>query len=430
MLFRIFALLLCLPLWAQPFVIQELKTPKGQNYWAHPIEDLDFVSFELILKNCGPLFETPETYGATSLLCNVLSMGGGAYSEQEFGRLLKDIPCDFSIYPSNKHIVISIRVPTKHLDQVFEILKKLLSNADYPEEKLNLAREQALAGLKQLLHNPEIIAREKFDDFFVGTHPLNIPIESIIKSLPTLKTQDIKNRFKSITSNMFVSISGKFTPHSFGALVDKFSILFPDKKESVEIPKVQFSNLGQHGSFFYKVPQSILLFALPSIDIYHKDYTALAVGMELVGGEESLLYKDIREKQGLVYHISAGLSNNPLLPTISGGAACLPEKINDVIKSIRLHFKTAFELLSDKEIIERIQSMIHQFAFARSSTGGITGMLTNAQIVGRTPEWIINRENRLKALTPKHIKDALKTHLKSDDIVFYSLGKGNAKKEA
>ncbi|HCU07127.1 MAG TPA: hypothetical protein DIC42_06095 [Holosporales bacterium] len=412
-------------IFANDFPVTAQTTPNGQTYWAHKIDDLGFVTFIFTFKNTGIASDPLDKLGATAMLCGVLERGGGAYAEEEIAKLLKNIPCDLSISAGGTEVCISVRVPTKDLPIAFSILGNILSVKQMPEEKLALIIKQTIASLEQSLHDPSAIANNYFQEQFIGNHPLNRQVKTLLKALPTIVPLDLTNSLQNIfqKNKLQVTLVGDYDIKKWDILLDGFlENLYPETK-AYKLPKVNFQNLGEHKHSEYDVPQTVMFFAAPCIDAKHDDFLAFSLGIEMIGGPESELFKEVREKRGLVYYIVAGVNGDPDLSMIRGQAGFLPDKTNEVIAIIKNVITDAHSTLSDKKITQYLESAKHSFAFARTNTFQIAGLMKNSQLLGRSINWLSSYPERLSKLKPGDIKKALKEHLHVDHFLFTTVGR-------
>lgn len=410
---------------ANSFLITENTTPKGQVYWAHKINDLGFVTFIFTFKNTGVTSDPLDKLGTVSMLCDVLQRGGGAYEEQEIAKVLKNIPCDLSVLAEDTEVFISVRVPKKDLSQAFTILQKILSKKDISQKKINLLVRQTIAGLEQSLHDPSAIARQLFYKQFIGDHPLNSQTKKLLTTLPALTHKDLTRALQNVFQkrNLQVTLVGDYEPEEWDQLLDTFTDKLYSDTKLTKIPKVQFKNLGQHKHGEYDVPQTVMFFASPSIDTTHDDFLPFALGMEMIGGSESELFKEVREKRGLVYYIGASAIGDINFPVVLGQAGFLPEKTTEVINIIKDVMGKAHTKLSDKKIQEYLTSAKHSFAFARTNTLQIAELMKKTQLLGRSLSWLSSYPERLAQLKPSNIKKALKDHIDVNKLIFTTVGR-------
>lgn len=415
----------CVNIVANNFPITEQITPKGQTYWAHKIDDLEFVTFIFTFKNTGIVSDPLDKLGTTAMLCGVLERGGSAYAEEEIAKLLKNIPCDLSISAGRTEVCISVRVPTKDLPLAFSILRKILSEKQMPEKKLGLIVKQTMASLEQSLHDPSAIANNYFQDQFIGNHPFNRQVKILLKTLPVITPQDLTTALQTIfqKGKLQVTLVGDYDIKKWDILLDDFlESLYPDT-QSPTLPTVKFQHLGEYKHSDYDVPQTVMFFAAPCIDSKHDDFLAFSLGLEMIGGPESELFKEVREKRGLVYYIMAGVNGDPDLPMIFGKAGFLPDKTNEIISIIKTVIGGAHSTLPDKQIKEHLEAAKHSFAFARTNTFQIAGLMKNSQLLGRPINWLSSYLERLSKLKPGDIKKALKEHLNVDHFLFTTVGR-------
>ncbi|HLU77460.1 MAG TPA: pitrilysin family protein [Burkholderiales bacterium] len=146
----------------------------------------------------------------------------------------------------------------------------------------------------------------------------------------------------------------------------------------------------------------------------HADFPALLLGSWLIGGNsDARLARRVREQEGLSYGVGAWLNADALDPSARFNlyAIYAPQNGERVEAAIREELRKAIEQgFEQAEFDDGRQALLHARHVARNADSGLAGRLARYAYVGRTFEWDMQLEQRIAALTPAEVQDALRRH--------------------
>jgi zinc protease len=204
--------------------------------------------------------------------------------------------------------VVSLNLLSKDLDEGLAILREVLTEPAFQENRLNLRRDAILAGLKQRNDSSASIeARERSvllygEDFYVNRWETKASIESLTRAdLAAFHAKWIVPR------NMIVSAAGDFKKAEMTAKLDALLAAWPFKGEAAPpVPKP--AHALPPGTFLVDkdVNQGRVSILLPGLLRTDPDFVAASVMNDVLGGGgfTSRITNRVRSDEGLAY--SAG----------------------------------------------------------------------------------------------------------------------------
>jgi zinc protease len=147
----------------------------------------------------------------------------------------------------------------------------------------------------------------------------------------------------------------------------------------------------------------------------HPDFPALLLGNYLIGGTSSgRLPARVREKEGLSYSTYSMFSAGQLDAAGSFGVASIyaPQNRERVERAIREELERALDKGFDAAEVESAKKgLLEARRVARGQDGALAARLSNYLYLDRTFAWDVDLEQRIAALTPAQVRDALRRHI-------------------
>jgi zinc protease len=172
-----------------------------------------------------------------------------------------------------------------------------------------------------------------------------------------------------------------------------------------------------------------LLFPLRDDD---PDYPALVVGNYIFGAGalSSRLGDRIRQKEGLSYGVSSGLSisSQDKRGGLSITAICNPQNIGRVQKCAQEELDRLLrDGVTEEELENAKQGYLQGQKVARASDIALAGTLTNLRHLGRTMAFEADVEKKIKNLTADQVNAALRKYIDPRKLVIVTAGDFEAK---
>jgi len=289
-----------------PFV---MNLPNGIKLIVQPETISDTVSIYGRVKN-NPKVQMPENKdGVNEALDKLFSYGTKSLDRIAFQKALDDIGANESAGAD-----FSLQVLPEHFERGVQLLADNELSPALPEDDFKIIRQQLVASVAGELQSPDHIAGHALT---IALFPKGDPAtrETIPATVKSLTIDDVKNYYAGAFRPDLTTIVviGKISPENAVAVISKY---FGDWKSSGEKPDTLFPPAPTNSISVTHVPDAsrvqdkITLAETLQITRTNSDYYALQLGNHVLGGGfyATRLYRDLREKNGLVYFVDSSFT--------------------------------------------------------------------------------------------------------------------------
>jgi len=188
-----------------------------------------------------------------------------------------------------------------------DLLQAVLTRPGFDPGVLQVAKNQELVSLKRQGGDAQSVAMRESRIWHFKNHPYGRDPLTGLKTIPAITQEDLNRFLKKyfVPANMTVAIAGDIEKEKIIAGLKKFLKAFPQSKVPGRILNDPVATspvlalINKPGQV-----QSQIIMYLPSKKRTHPDYWKASLLMNIFGGNDSLMYKRLRDDLGLVY--SAG----------------------------------------------------------------------------------------------------------------------------
>ena len=230
--------------------------------------------------------------------------------------------------------ILAQMVNTK-FDATLPLMHEILLTPTFPQEELEQMRSIVLQEIRRRDDEPMSRIFDLVRGSFYRGSALGRPSLGTTESVQQLQRQDLRDFWKARyqPDNVLFSIAGKF---DWEHVVEQLEKLFGSwsgqttpSPEERPVPTASLTLEHQEG----KQEHLSLMFPFPNYT--DPDYYAAQVIGEVLGGTmASRLFVEVREKRGLVYGISAGLTSNKHIGATRIYAGTTPEQGHECLEVI------------------------------------------------------------------------------------------------
>ncbi|MFO1242830.1 MAG: pitrilysin family protein [Rickettsiales bacterium] len=256
----------------------------------------------------GARHEEERENGISHLLEHMAFKGTKTRSAKDIAELFDDIGGQSNAYTSMENTVYYAKVMKENLASAVDILGDILTNSVM--DKQELAREQQVI-LQEIAMQQDTPDDLVFDMFTMAAYPEQALGRSILgtpEKVSSFTADDIFGYMGKhyIPARMVVTAAGNLNHEEFVGYVKE---RFADMKATQQPP---LHNATYKGGEFRKeddLEQLHIVLGCSGVGYNDRDYyVAQLLTTILGGGMSSRLFQEIREKRGLVYHVSSSLS--------------------------------------------------------------------------------------------------------------------------
>jgi zinc protease len=396
--------------------------------------ELPLVSVTVTMRT-GSWLDPIDKVGLASMTGAVMRTGGGGgLSAEQVDAELEQFAGDVSIGIGRQSGSASLDVLSKDVPRGLEILAGLLRRPAFEPARVELAKLQALEGIRRRQDNPGSIVGREFTKVLYGAdHPS--ARESSLESITRITRDDlIKFHRETVHPNgMFVGITGDFKrAEMLAALRHVFGDWQKGRVPELQIPDVSEFSIAQPVVRFVNkdTSQTHLRIGHLSIKEQDPDYVALAIANDILGGSSfrSRLFNDVRTKRGLAYSVGSRLNTGThdqgiWLMRAETKLTSTKEVIERFVANIE---RMRAEPVTDTELAEAKEAYVNSFVFSFASPSAIVSRLVELEYDGLPKDFLQQLRAKVVALTKEEVQAAAKKHLRPDRLKIIAVGSGEA----
>ena len=151
------------------------------------------------------------------------------------------------------------------------------------------------------------------------------------------------------------------------------------------------------------MPQSTIRFGRPALKRDDPDYIASVVAAHVLGGSGSMtsrLFREVREKRGLAYTVFGTFYALEHGAYFYGGTTTKNERARESLDVAAAEIRdVALNGLNDEELEKGKTYLIGSYPLRFDTSAKIASQLVHIQLERRAPEWLVERNRQIAAVT-------------------------------
>ncbi|HWF61110.1 MAG TPA: pitrilysin family protein [Nitrospira sp.] len=360
--------------------------------------------------------------------------GGGGLSSEQVDAELEQFAVDVSIGIGRQSGSASLDVLSKDVNRGLEIFAGLIRTPAFEPARVELAKLQAIEGIRRRQDSPGSIVGREFAKMLYGVaHPS--ARESSLDSVKRITRDDLVTFHRNTIhpNGMILGVTGDFKRDEMIASLRK---VFGDWEKGT-VPELKISDVseaemsGPVVRFVGKdTSQTHLRVGHLSIKENDPHYVALAIANDILGGSSfrSRLFNDVRSKRGLAYSVGSrlhtGMHDQGIwLMRAETKLVSTQEVIERFVANIE---RMRAEPVTDAELAEAKEAYVNSFVFSFSSPSAIVSRLVELEYDGLPKDFLQQLRAKVVKLTKEEVLAAAKKHLRPDCLKIVAVGSGDA----
>jgi len=302
--------------------------PNGLRLIVQPTDVSDTVSVYGRVKN-QPLLQQPAGQdGVSDVLDGLFSYGTTTLDRLAFQKALDDIAAQETAGTN-----FSVQAPAAHFERAVQLLADNELHPALPEQYFRVVQMQTARLQAGQLQSPDYLFQRATTKALV---PAGDPTlrEATPQSIMGVKLADLRGYYDSAFRPDLTTIVviGKVTPTEAKATIEKYFGGWKTEgpKPDTKLPAIPLSRPGPRAVVPDKtsLQDTVTLSETLGVNLTSPDRYALMLGNATLGeGLGSYLFRDLREKTGLVYSIGSWFTLTPTRGTFTVEYGCDPDKV-------------------------------------------------------------------------------------------------------
>jgi zinc protease len=405
-------LLLALALILSPLVaraevtIQQVTSPGGIEAWLVNEPSIPFLALEIRIRG-GSNLDAPGQRGATNLMMALIEEGAADMDARAFQEAREGLAASFSFEAWDDAVAISAQMLTENRDQAVDLLRAALITPRFDQDAIDRVRSQVQSIIAQDAVDPDSIAGDTFFAAAFPGHPYGSDRNGTAESLAALTRDDIlaAHRNALVRDRIYVGAVGDISADELGLLLDRLLGDLPTGGPALpgDFP---YQMPGGLTVVDFATPQSVAFFGQRGIDRDDPDFFAAHILNHILGGGsfESRLMQEVREERGLTYGIGTYLVSRDHSDMILGSVASSNETVAEAIEVIRAEWARMAEAgVTAEELATAKTYITGEYPLRFDGNAAIAEILVGMQMIGLPPDYVLNRNSYIEAVTLEEI---------------------------
>ena len=354
----------------------------GLTLLVEPLAQVHSVAIGVFVRR-GSRHESEHERGLAHFIEHLVFKGTASRSAEQIAMEVDSMGGHMDAFTSKEYAAFHLRVLDTQVERSAAILSDILVNPRF--DKGDLAKEKTviLEEFAMVDDTPDDIVTEMFAAQLWPDHPLGRPILGTRKALKAYAQADVRRFFRKVyvPSNLVLSIAGRITEKRAVELATRLFGSIPKGRANTKNvrPHAHHGLVRKHKDTLSQTHLCLGSLGPSSIDANR--FVGHILGTVLGGSISSRLFQNVREKRGLVYSISAGLSGFVDTGSFSIYAATSKERVDRVLSLIGDEMKRLVDESVPRDELQRAKDNLKGgLMLSLEGSGSRMGALARGEI--------------------------------------------------
>jgi zinc protease len=392
------------------------------------VEDkrLPLTSFRLAFRS-GDANDPPSLPGLSDMMSHLLTEGTATRNSREIAEQVERLGATLTVGSGSDFSTVAASALSLYAEEILELLAEVTLHPSFPQNEIDLARENTKQLLIQQRAQPNFLASERLAQIIFGEHPY-ARVSPTPESLDALTREDLVKFREStfIPNNAVMIIVGDVEPDSIVARIEQ---LLGNWKPG-RVPDLNFPappKRATRAAYLVDRPgsaQSNIVVANHGITRTSPDYFPMLLMHTVLGANaSSRLFMNLREEKGYTYGAYSNLDARRLAGTFRATAevrtpvtgASLHEFFHE-LERIRDEQVSADELRNAKSYLTGV------FPIRIETQDGLIDQLVSIRMYDLPEDYLHTYRERINAISAEDIQRVARKYVRPDEAVLVVVG--------
>ena len=395
------------------------------------VEDhrLPLVSYRLAFR-VGTAFDPPQIPGLTDLLAGLLPEGTESRNSREIAEAVARMGASLSAGANSDYTIVAASALSQFNDQILDLMAEVVLQPSFPENEVELAKQNTKESLRQQRAQPSFLASEMVSRVMFGEHPY-----AIVAPTPESIDRSSRDEFVKFHRRNFVPNNAVFIVVGnvqYKQIVTKLESLFSTWERGAELvtnfpsPPVRTKRtaylVDRRGS-----AQSNIVIANSGIVRTSPDYFPMLLMHTVLGANaSSRLFMNLREDKGYTYGAYTNLDARRTAGTFRATAEVRTPVTGDSLKEFFYELnRVRTDVVSEKEISDAKSYLTGVFPIRLETQEGLTDQLVQIKMLELPVDYLQHYRDRVQAVTVSEIQRVANKYVKPDEAAVIVVGDGS-----
>ncbi len=369
--------------------------------------------------------QTPKgREGVEDVLEDLFSYGTTTLDRLDFQKAVDDIAARISVGTS-----FSLQVLKDHFERGVELIADNLLRPGLPERAFKVVRQETAQLVAGRMSSPRHLSRRAL---LKALYPKGDPTlrQPTPESVAALSLDDVRNFHKEVfrPDLTVIVVIGDVRAEEARAVVEKYfgGWQATGPKPETDLPAVPL-NKGSETAVpdASRVQDAVILAETLGLTRAHPDYYALQVGNHVLSGAfyATRLYRDLREKTGLVYAVESVLEADKTRSSFQVFYACEPPNVSRARQLVEQNLRSMQTTpVSQRELEQAKTLLVCEIPLGESSYDGIGESLLRLALLDLPLDEPSRAAKRYLTISAEEVRAAFGKWIRPQGFVQVTLG--------
>ena len=412
------------------FEYKNLKTNSGIEFWFVEDKSIPIVSVSFSFRG-GSSIDIKDKNGISNLMTSLLDEGTRNLTSKQFKNEMKMNGMKLSFSTQKDKIDGVFQIISAQAKEGFDLFYEALNYPSFNEVDINRVKRQVISSIKIDESDLSSLSSNKFNQHFFKDHVFSNNTKGSEESIKNITRTDLVNFHKRsfVKNNLVIGVAGNINVNKIKKYIELVFGELKDNQQNYSIKQFKALSVGQK-FFEMKTPQSSVLFGHPGLERNNENFFALRIANYILGGGgfQSRLYKNIREKKGLVYSIYSYLLSYENDGVIVGGFQTRNKSVFETIENVKNEWKKLNKRGITKSELDNAKAYFNgSFTRNFTSTLSIARLLQVVQYYELGADYFIKREKIINSLNLEKVNGIISEYFSNEKLFFMIVGEPEKK---
>ena len=355
--------------------------PNGLRIISSERPELETVSIGVWVRT-GAACETTANNGISHFLEHMVFKGSQKRTLEQISDDIENVGGQINAYTAREFTSFYARMLKGDAELALDVIADMLRHPTFPEDELIKEREVVVQEIKQSIDTPDEVVFDNLQELAFKNQGIGSNILGPIDNVRSFTAKDLYNYLQTnyAGENMIVAAVGNIKHEQ---LVRYSQERFSDLQSKVSFTQPAQIYCGGFKSEKRDIEQAHMAMCFESFPYYNRKYfAAMIMSNVLGGGTSSRLFREIRDKRGLVYSVYSFANSHTgsgLFGIYAGtGAEALPQLMPVLCDEVQ---KICNEKITEAELRRAQTQMKSTILMSIESSSAVSEVLARQHLI-------------------------------------------------
>jgi len=406
----------------------ETTLPNGLGVVIVENPRLPLVSYRLALRT-GDAHDPQDLPGLMDMLTGLLTEGTESRTSREIADEVARLGATLQAGANSDYTTIAASSLSLFSENIFELLADVTLRPVFPENEVELAKQNTKESLKQQRAQPSFLASEMVARVVFGDHPYSVTAPTPESIDATTRDRLLEfHRSEFVANNAVLIVAGDVDRDS---LLPQIESLFGGWQPG-DVSGNDFPDPPQRASraaYLVDRPgsaQANIVIANAGIMRTSPDYFPMLLMHTVLGANaSSRLFMNLREEKGYTYGAYSSLDARRTAGSFRATAEVRTPVTGDSLKEFFYELnRIRNEPVSEKEISDAKSYLTGVFPIRLETQEGLIDQLVQIKTFGLPDDYLEIYRNRIQAVTIEQVQEVARKYVRPDEAAIIIVGDG------